>query len=117
MEPLLASISSSGTPQARPAAPVLPKAASAPASAPSIGGGIFDPVQAEAVRMESVKRAAQSNANNYVLGDQRMTFFKDSTGQYITRYVSLRDGRVTYIPEPQLMNIGGTSGRSLDLEA
>lgn len=53
-------------------------------------------------RFEAVRRAAQDIANQFVLGDTRFTIFKDTSGQYITRYTNLRDGRVTYIPEPDI---------------
>ncbi len=41
----------------------------------------------------------------YPVNDKSFTIFKDSSGQYITRYTSLRDGRVTYIPEPQMLRM------------
>lgn len=55
--------------------------------------------QAEAKRVARLRQAADT----FVLGDQRFSFYKDSSGQYITRYTSLRDGKVTYIPEPNLL--------------
>jgi len=58
---------------------------------------------AEQRRYEAVQQAAHDIANLYVLGDKRFTIYKDASGQYITRYTSLRDGRVTYIPEPELL--------------
>lgn len=60
--------------------------------------------KAEQRRFEQVKKASQSFFKDvYAVSDQTFTIFKDSTGQYITRFTSLRDGRVTYIPEPQLL--------------
>ena len=58
---------------------------------------------AEEKRYEAIRQAAQHIANSYVVSDKTFTIFKDVTGQYITRFTSLRDGRVTYIPEPQLL--------------
>jgi hypothetical protein len=58
---------------------------------------------AEQRRLEAVERAARAAANTYVISDKTFTIFKDSTGQYITRFTSLRDSRVTYIPEPELL--------------
>ena len=58
---------------------------------------------AEAKRLEAVQRAATSIANSYVVSDKTFSIFKDATGQYITRFTSLRDGKVTYIPEPELL--------------
>lgn len=60
--------------------------------------------KAEQRRFERVKQASQSFFKDvYAVNDHTFTIFKDSTGQYITRFTSLRDGKVTYIPEPQLL--------------
>ena len=50
-----------------------------------------------------VQQAAAASTFNYPLGDKEFTIFKDATGQLITRYVSLRDGSVTYAPAPILV--------------
>jgi len=58
----------------------------------------------EAQRFENVKRAAESMFKDiFVVSDARFSVYKDGTGQYITRYTSLRDGKVTYIPEPNML--------------
>src|SRR5687767_21463 len=58
----------------------------------------------------SAKTGSEGNAkvvssepltNAYVVNDQRFTIFKDSLG-YVTKYTSLVDGRVTYIPDQDL---------------
>lgn len=55
-------------------------------------------------RYERVIQAAQAVLSDlYVVSDQKFSIYKDVTGQYITRYTSLRDGSVTYIPEPELL--------------
>ncbi len=56
-------------------------------------------------RYERVAQAASRLAGGdpFPISDQRFTIYKDSSGQYITRYTSLRDGRVTYIPEQRLL--------------
>ncbi len=64
-----------------------------------------DVSQADARRLEMVRRAAQQASNTYVVSDQRFTIFKDSSGQYITRFTSLRDGKVVYVPEPEMMQM------------
>lgn len=51
----------------------------------------------------SARQAALSFKNVYAVSDQEFSIFKDATGKYITRYVSLRDGKVTYAPEPTLV--------------
>jgi len=67
---------------------------------------------ADQARFQAAQQMAQhvAIANPYVVGDQAFTIFKDSTGQYITRYTSLRDGKVTYIPEPTLFKMHSDSG-------
>jgi hypothetical protein len=69
---------------------------------------------ADQARFQASQQMAQhvAIANPYVVGDQQFTIFKDVTGQYITRYVSLRDGKVTYIPEPTLFKMHSDSGGS-----
>lgn len=63
-----------------------------------------EPVNTEVKRTEAVYRAAQSFFKDvYAVSDTTFTIFKDSSGQYITRYTSLRDGKVTYIPEPDML--------------
>ena len=60
--------------------------------------------RAEAQRFDGVRKASAAAARDlYPLGDKSFTIYKDKSGQYITRYVSLRDGTVTYYPEPQLV--------------
>jgi hypothetical protein len=59
---------------------------------------------AEIRRYERVIQAAQAVVSDlYVVSDQKFSIYKDVSGQYITRYTSLRDGTVTYIPEPELL--------------
>lgn len=55
-------------------------------------------------RAEAVQQAAQDFLKTfYAVSDTTFSIYKDNTGQYITRFTSLRDGRVTYIPEPDLL--------------
>lgn len=59
---------------------------------------------ADAARFEQLQRAAESYFKDvYAVSDTTFSIFKDATGQYITRFTSLRDGKVTYTPEPQLV--------------
>lgn len=76
-----------------------------------IGGGSdgFDPQVAEQYRLQQVRRLSQQVADVFVVSDRTFTIFKDVTGQYVTRFTSLRDGKVTYIPEPNLVRLGGES--------
>ena len=51
----------------------------------------------------AIRSAASSFKDFYALGDTEFSLFKDADGKYITRYFSLRDGTVTYVPEPVLI--------------
>lgn len=58
----------------------------------------------EEQRQKSIEEAAQAIVNDiYAVSDTKFTIFKDASGQYITRITSLRDGKVTYIPEPEVL--------------
>lgn len=78
-----------------------------------------------AIKIASAEQAHQQTlqrttaiANPYVVGDQSVTFYKDATGQYVTRFKSLRDGTVTYIPKPTLpAGFGSASRPRLILDA
>lgn len=61
-------------------------------------------------RFEMVKNSAQSYKNSYAVSDTTFTIFKDSSGQYVTRFTNLRDGKVTYIPEPEILQYLETMG-------
>ena len=97
---------SGGTPVV-PAAPQVQQPDTTDTTQQQVG---LDPQSAEQKRLEAVQKAAQDIANIYVVGDKRFTIFKDISGQYITRFTSLRDGSVTYIPEPQIFKMSGGSG-------
>ena len=51
----------------------------------------------------AIRQAALSFKDTYAVSDTKFTIFKDATGQFITRYTSLRDGSVTYVPQPVLL--------------
>ncbi|MBN8542681.1 MAG: hypothetical protein J0M34_00260 [Alphaproteobacteria bacterium] len=73
-----------------------------------------DVASAEVRRFEQVKKAAESFFKDvYAVNDHTFSIYKDASGQYITRFTSLRDGRVTYIPEPQLLQHSSGGGGSL----
>lgn len=63
---------------------------------------VKDTQKTEAQRLDTVVRAASAFRDVYAVSDTRFTIFKDSTGQFITRFTSLKDGAVTYIPEPDI---------------
>lgn len=55
-------------------------------------------------RMDTIRNALrQAFASSYVVSDKSFTIYKDMTGQYITRFTNLKDGTVTYVPEPEIL--------------
>jgi hypothetical protein len=85
---------------------------------PGAGATKADVASAEQRRFEQVKRAAESVFKDvYAVNDHTFSIYKDSTGQYITRFTSLRDGRVTYIPEPQLLQRAGIGESLIEIQA
>lgn len=87
--------------QAKPAAP-----AAVPAPKPVADSPLPVEAQVQSVeqqRYEAVKKASQDAPNVYPLGDRTFTIFKDSSGQYVTRYFSQRTGQVSYVPEPETL--------------
>lgn len=99
----------------QPAQPVLP----APSQAPAIdvlgnSDAGFSAQGAEDLRMEKLRQAAHNAPQP--LGNQAFTMFKDATGQVITRFRDINSGKVTYIPEPNLLRLAQAtqgSGQSL----
>jgi len=60
-------------------------------------------ISSDTQREAIVRQAVLSFKNTYAVSDQQISIFKDASGTYITRYVSERDGSVTYMPEPTLV--------------
>lgn len=71
----------------------------------------LDMAAADEKRLAAIKDSLrQAFKNVYAVSDQTVTIYKDMSGQYITRYKNLRDGTMTYIPEPEILrniNAGG----------
>ncbi len=74
-------------------APKVPAAEAAPAPQPQPHNDVV------AIEATAVKELI-SFAQTYAVSDQKFALYKDASGQMITRYVSLRDGSVTYMPAP-----------------
>lgn len=71
-------------------------------------------------RMEAIRRAVEQAKDLFVVRDSTFTIFKDASGQYVTRFTSLRDGSVTYFPEPELLRRlqnAGVDISSIEVEA
>lgn len=85
---------SSQAPQARP----LPQQ-----PAPSMDETKFNPQQTDETRLENLQRAAEMMQTDiYVVADAKFSIYKDLSGQFVTRFTSLRDGAVTYFPEQDM---------------
>lgn len=63
----------------------------------------FDASKSDAMRYEAMKEASQMFKDVYVVSDSKFSIYKDFKGQYVTRLTNLRDGSVTYIPEPDML--------------
>jgi hypothetical protein len=100
------------------AAAVLPKPVAIQASAPLVGSNAtavpgLDTQLVEAKRQEVLVNAARNAPQP--LGSQIFTMYKDATGQVITRFRDTNSGRVTYIPEPQLLRIANSGNGAQSL--
>jgi hypothetical protein len=57
----------------------------------------------EKKRFDMMQRGSQQIMSDlFVVSDMRFTIFKDTQGQLVTRFTSLRDGSVRYYPEPEV---------------
>lgn len=84
------------------------QATKATAAKPEVVNRVTQPEKSEFTnadqrRYESVERGAQAiAAEMFAVSDTRFTIYKDTSGQFITRFTSLQDGTVTYFPEPEV---------------
>jgi len=63
---------------------------------------VKDLQKTEQQRLDTVMQGATEFKDVYAVSDSKFTIFKDSTGQFVTRFTSLKDGAVTYLPEPDV---------------
>lgn len=59
----------------------------------------------EVRRLEMLTKAAKGLANYFVVSDVKFTIYKDSVGQYITKFTNLKDGSITVFPEPEVFEM------------
>jgi hypothetical protein len=92
---------------AGPSIPYVPVPVSAPVPAApqpaTHSADIQVSTDTEAQRQAALEHAAavlQKEA--YPVGDSTFTIYKDYSGQFVTRYVSLVDGKVSYFPEQSI---------------
>lgn len=72
----------------------------------------YDASEAEKARFENMKQASQMFKDIYVVSDTTFSIYKDFSGQYVTRFTNLRDGSVSYIPEPDMMQYLENRGKA-----
>lgn len=61
-------------------------------------------------RIERLKQAANNYKDVYAVSDLRFTIYKDpDSGIYVTRFTSLKDGKVSYFPEPEMLTFFDTN--------
>lgn len=72
----------------------------------------------DATRLALVNEGARNYvADTFVVSDTTFTIFKDPySGEYITRFRSLRDGTVTYVPEREVLNYAPNRQKMGNLE-
>lgn len=80
-----------------------PQSASAEYDSVTQNQQVNDLPKAEQQRLDTVIKSAHSFKNTYAVSDLKFTIFKDSSGQFITRFTSLKDGSVKYVPEPDML--------------
>jgi len=80
----------------------------------------FNKDDSEDARLQAVKRASQHMAaNSFAVSDVRFTIYKDQVGGaesefvFITRFTSLRDGKVTVVPEQGVHSSAGQNQGTL----
>jgi hypothetical protein len=67
--------------------------------------------EADMRRMQAIKDALRKAVKeSYAVSDRSFTIYKDTSGQFITRFTNLRDGSVTYVPEPEIMQRLSSTG-------
>ncbi len=65
-------------------------------------------------RLDTIVQAASAFKDVYAVSDTTFTIFKDSSGQFVTRFKSLKDGAITYIPEPDISRFVESNNSRVD---
>lgn len=79
-----------------------------------------DAANSDQQRKAMMERAAQMFKDFYPISDVVFTIFKDTSGQFITRFTNMRDGKVTYVPEQDMysfLNRMGARFANLEINA
>lgn len=76
--------------------------------------------QVDEKRFNAIKKTIEreTSSGGTMISDSRFTIFKDSkSGQYITRFTNLQNGAVTYVPEPDILKLAGSSDAYFEFQA
>lgn len=75
--------------------------------------------QMDEQRLADIKRIIEKNSfkDTFAVRDTSFTIFKDTQGQYITRFTSLRDGSVTYVQEKEIVAAEGNNNAYMSVDA
>lgn len=95
----IGNISSAGL--VRPAPAPVP-APAVPTPAPKVSAPTPQDTSVDA-NIAAAKAAQAAAQQVYAVSDKKFAIFKDASGQFVTRYVSLRDGSITYEPAPSFV--------------
>lgn len=63
----------------------------------------YDANKSDETRYENMQQASQMFKDVFAVSDTKFSIYKDFKGQFVTRFTNLRDGSVSYIPEPDMM--------------
>lgn len=72
----------------------------------------YDANKSDETRYENMKQASQMFKDVFVVSDTTFSIYKDVKGQFVTRITNLRDGSVSYIPEPDMMQYLDRRGKA-----
>lgn len=84
---------------------IAPQAKNAEVDPTIIEQQVKDLTEPEKVRQDNVLKTVQSQTfrSHFALNNTTFSIFKDSSGQFVTRFTDRNTGKVTYIPEPAIL--------------
>lgn len=74
---------------------------------------VKDLSQVEKQRLDTVIKGAQQMNRTIGATGQTFSIFKDSNGQFITRFTNRATGAVTYVPEPNILKFAESGNPAL----
>lgn len=74
---------------------------------------VKDLSKAEKQRLDTVVKGARAYQGTIGASGMTFTIFKDSSGQFITRFTNKDTGAVTYVPEPNVLKFAESDTATL----